>query len=92
MLTITNGFTYIAFLMLLAGGLLALEKYMKWKIFNIVPPLVWIYIFNMFFCTIGLYNSDECSAAYSALKNQELLPAVQGTQPLRFLPHCGRPS
>ncbi len=23
---------------------------------------------------------------------QELLPAVQGTQPLRFLPHCGRPS
>ena len=54
MLTITNGFTYIAFLMLLAGGLLALEKYMKWKIFNIVPPLVWIYIFNMFFCTIGL--------------------------------------
>ena len=22
----------------------------------------------------------------------KLLPAVQGTQPLRFLPHCGRPS
>ena len=26
MFTITNGFTYIAFLMFLAGGLLALEK------------------------------------------------------------------
>lgn len=76
MLTITNGFTYIAFLMLLAGGLLALEKYMKWKIFNIVPPLVWIYIFNMFFCTIGLYNSDECSAAYSALKNNILYAMI----------------
>jgi len=76
MLTITNGFTYIAFLMLLAGGLLALEKYMKWKIFNIVPPLVWIYIFNMFFCTIGLYNSDECSAAYSALNNNILYAMI----------------
>ena len=29
MFTITNSFTYIAFLMLLAGGLLALEKYEK---------------------------------------------------------------
>lgn len=76
MLTITNGFTYIAFLMLLAGGLLALEKYMKWKIFNIVPPLVWIYIFNMFFCTIGLYNSDGCSAAYGALKNNILYAMI----------------
>ena len=40
MFTITNSFTYIAFLMLLAGGLLALEKYAKWKVFNIIPPLV----------------------------------------------------
>ena len=34
MFPITNGFTYIAFLMFLAGGLLALEKYTKWKIFK----------------------------------------------------------
>lgn len=76
MFTITNGFTYIAFLMLLAGGLLALEKYAKWKVFNIVPPLVWIYIFNMFFCTIGLYNSDACSSAYGALKNNILYAMI----------------
>ena len=55
MFTITNGFTYIAFLMFLAGGLLALEKYTKWKVFNVVPPLVWIYVLNMIFCTMGLY-------------------------------------
>ena len=54
MFTITNGFTYIAFLMFLAGGLLALEKYTKWKVFNVVPPLVWIYVLNMIFCTMGL--------------------------------------
>ena len=76
MFTITNGFTYIAFLMLLAGGLLALEKYAKWKIFNIIPPLVWIYILGMVFCTMGVFNSDGCSAAYSALKNNILYAMI----------------
>ena len=52
MLTITNSFVYIAFLMFLAGGLLALEKYTKWRVFNVVPPLVWLYVLNMVFCTI----------------------------------------
>ena len=53
MFTITNGFTYIAFLMFLAGGLLALEKYTKWKVFNVVPALVLIYVLNMIFCTMA---------------------------------------
>ncbi|MCI5902127.1 MAG: DUF819 family protein [Blautia sp.] len=73
---ITNGFTYIAFLMCLAGVLLALEKYTNWKIFNWVPPLVWIYVLNMVFCTMGMYNSDGCSAAYSALKNNLLYAMI----------------
>ena len=73
---ITNGFTYIAFLMFLAGGLLALEKYAKWKIFSYVPPLVWIYVLNMLFCTMGLYASDECSAVYGALKNNLLYAMI----------------
>ena len=76
MFVINNGFTYIAFLMLLAGGLLALEKYSKWKIFNVIPPLVWIYILNMVFCTMGLFASDACSAAYGSLKNNILYAMI----------------
>lgn len=72
----TNGFMYIAFLMCLAGILLALEKYTKWKIFNVVPPLVWIYVLNMIFCTLGLYHSKEVSAAYKALKNNLLYAMI----------------
>lgn len=75
-MVITNGFTYIAFLMFLAGGLLALEKYTKWKIFNVIPPLVWLYVLNMVFCTMGLYASDGVSAAYSALKNNLLYAMI----------------
>lgn len=75
-MVITNGFMYIAFLMCLAGILLALEKYTKWKIFNVVPPLVWIYVLNMIFCTLGLYHSKEVSAAYKAPKNNLLYAMI----------------
>lgn len=75
-MVITNGFMYIAFLMCLAGILLALEKYTKWKIFNVVPPLVWIYVLNMIFYTLGLYHSKEVSAAYKALKNNLLYAMI----------------
>ncbi|WP_312103343.1 DUF819 family protein [Pygmaiobacter massiliensis] len=73
---ITNGFTYIAFLMFLAGALLAAEKYTRWKGFEYVPPLVWIYVLNMIFCTMGMYQSEACSAVYSALKNNLLYAMI----------------
>lgn len=75
-MVITNGFTYIAFLMFIAGGLLFLEKKTKWKVFNVVPPLVWIYVLNMIFCTVGLYSSEACSTAYGSLKNNILYAMI----------------
>lgn len=75
-MVITNGFLYIAFLMFLAGILLALEKYTKWKVFNVVPPLVWLYVLNMVFCTLGIYDSPECHAAYSSLRNNLLYAMI----------------
>ena len=84
MFVIENGFTYIAFLMFLCGGLLALQKYAKWKIFNIVPPLVWIYLIGMACCTAGMFNSEGVDAAYGALTPSESnMPAVQQAMPIR---------
>ena len=76
MFVIENGFTYIAFLMFLCGGLLALQKYAKWKIFDIVPPLVWIYLIGMICCTAGMFNSDGVGAAYGVLKNNLLYAMI----------------
>lgn len=79
---ISNGFTYIAFLMCLAGVLLFAEKYTKSailkKVFNYVPPLVWIYVLNMIFCTAGLFNFTDsgAQAAYSNLKNNLLYAMI----------------
>ena len=75
---ISNGFTYVAFLMCLAGLLLAAEKYTNWKVFKWVPPLVWIYVLNMIFCTVGLFdfNDSGAQAAYSNLKNNLLYAMI----------------
>ena len=73
---ITNGFTYIAFLMFVAGTLLFLQKNTKWKIFDIVPPLVWIYVLHMIFCTVGLYDLAETKAAYNGFKNNVLYAMI----------------
>jgi len=76
MFTINNGLTYLAVLLLIAGGLLVLQRETKWKIFDIVPPLVWIYVLNMILCTMGLFNSDAVSATYSAFKNNLLYAMI----------------
>ena len=69
MFTITNGFTYFAFLMLVAGGLAVLPKYTKWKLFEYVPPLVLIYVVNMIFCTIGMFDMTAGSPVKNAYSN-----------------------
>lgn len=73
---ITNGFTYIAFLMFVAGTLLFLQKTTKWKVFDLVPPLVWIYVLHMIFCTVGLYDMAETKPAYSSFKNNLLYAMI----------------
>ena len=73
---ITNGFTYIAFLMFVAGTLLFLQKNTKWKIFDLVPPLVWIYVLHMIICTFGVYETDAVKATYSAFKNNLLYAMI----------------
>ncbi len=76
MFTITNGLTYIAVLMFVAGGLLVLQRTTKWKIFDIVPPLVWIYVLHMVLCTLGVYETDAVKATYSAFKNNLLYAMI----------------
>ena len=76
MFTITSGLAYIAVLMFVAGGLLVLQRTTKWKIFDIVPPLVWIYVLHMILCTLGIYESDAVKATYSAFKNNLLYAMI----------------
>lgn len=69
---ITNGFAYIAFLIFFAAMIVEVRKLTDWKIFEFVPPIVMVYLFNMLFSTINLWDMDATSAAYSATKNNLL--------------------
>jgi uncharacterized membrane protein len=73
---INNGFTYIAFLIFFAAMLVAVKKATNWKIFNFVPPIVMVYLFNMIFCTINLWDMEATSVAYSATKNNLLYAMI----------------
>lgn len=73
---ITNGFTYIAFLIFFSAMLVAVKKATNWKIFNFIPPIVMVYLFNMVFCTFNLWDMEATSAAYSATKNNLLYAMI----------------
>ena len=66
---ITNGFTYVAFLIFFAGSLVLLEKKTHWKIFEYIPPVVMLYLGSMLLCTAGLWDMKATQPAYGALKN-----------------------
>ncbi len=69
---ITNGFTYIAFLIFFAAGLLWLERHTRWRFFQYVPPLILLYLGAMVLCSLGLWDLNATSEAYAALKNNIL--------------------
>lgn len=69
---ITNGFTYIAFLIFLAAALLWLQKYTRWKFFDYVPPLVLLYLGAMVLCSLHFWDPAATADTYGALKNNIL--------------------
>ena len=76
MFTINTGLTYIAVLLFIAGGLLILQRKTQWKVFDLVPPLVWIYVLNMILCTMGIFETDAVKSTYSGFKNNLLYAMI----------------
>ena len=69
---ITNGFTYVAVLLFMAGVLVTLEKTAKGPLktfFKYVPSVVLCYLIAMLLCTLQVWDLGETKAAYGALKN-----------------------
>ena len=73
---ITNGFTYLAFLIFFAGFMVMLEKKTQAKIFKVLPPVVMIYLITMLMCTVQLWDLKATKPAYGALKNNLLYAMI----------------
>ena len=70
---IKDSFTYIAVLIFAAAVLVYLPRLIKGnaarKFFSFAPPVVLIYLGLMALCTLGSWDLQATSAAYSSLKN-----------------------
>ena len=73
---ITNGFTYIAVLAFIAGGLIWAQHTTKAKFFDYVPPVVLLYLIGMICCTFSVWNTAETKAAYNAVRNPILYAMI----------------
>ena len=73
---ITNGFTYFATLVLIAGILVGAQKLTKWKFFEYAPPVVLLYLVGMLGCTFKLWDTAATKEAYNALRNPILYAMI----------------
>lgn len=73
---ITTGFYYIAAVVAIPAVVCMLEAKTTWKIWKWLPAFVFVYMLNMLFCTINLWDLEATSAAYSAVKNNLLYAMI----------------
>ena len=73
---ITNGFTYIAVLAFIAGGLIWLQHSTKAKFFDYVPPVVLLYLIGMVCCTFSVWDTAATKDAYNAVRNPILYAMI----------------
>ena len=73
---IQNGFSYLALLVFLAGGLKILEERVKGKWFEYVPAVVCLYLLTMLLGSSGLWEMNEEIRQLSAALQTNLMPAM----------------
>ncbi|WP_176014823.1 DUF819 domain-containing protein [Victivallis sp. Marseille-Q1083] len=73
---IQNGFSYLALLVFLAGGLKILEERVKGKWFEYVPAVVCLYLLTMLLGSSGLWEMNEEIRQLSAALQANLMPAM----------------
>ena len=73
---ITQGFSYLAVLFAICGGLAVLESREKYRIFKIIPGIVILYFVVMLLSTFELWTkTDSINATYKTVKGN-LLPSM----------------
>ena len=73
---ITTGFYYIAAVVAIPAVVCMLEAKTNWKVWKWLPAFVFVYMLNMLFCTINLWDLEATTAAYGAVKNNLLYAMI----------------
>ena len=86
---ITNGFSFIAFIVCLAAGTFFVEERTKSKFFEYVPPLVIIYFAAMLFSTFGLWSlSIDGEATGAGIARSSIRSAILPSMIFLMLLKC----
>lgn len=73
---ITTVWPYLAVILISAGLFPTIEKRYGWRVFNVLPPIVWTYLLVTALAVAGLWQgSEEIQTVQRALTRQ-LLPAL----------------
>ncbi len=65
---ITTFWPYLAVMLLAAGVFPVLERAFAWRVFGVLPPIVWTYLFVTALAVAGLWTAnDEIGAAQKAV-------------------------
>ncbi len=73
---ITDPFTYLFALAIIATLLSVLEQKTKWKFFKFIPAVVLIYAATMIFASLGVWELNEAINDIYKLTKTNLLPAM----------------
>src|SRR5262245_19635383 len=67
---------YLAVMLLAAGLFPSLEKRFRWRIFTVLPPIVWTYLFVTALAVAGVWSSTTEIQSVQRAVTAYLLPAL----------------
>ncbi len=73
---ITDGFVYLSFLICLIAIVFFLVNQLKWKIFDILSPMLLIYLGSAILGSLGLFGKTESVATYQNIISVNFLPLM----------------
>lgn len=73
---IQTGFGYLSFLVVYVGAIFYISNRTKWKVFNILPPMVWIYLGSALLASFGLFARNDSVKLYQNMLTVNFLPLM----------------
>ncbi len=71
---IKDGFSYVCFLVVYIGFIFYFTDRYKWKIFDIIPPIIWIYLGTAIMATFGFFDANESVGAAQDIIGDKTMP------------------
>lgn len=73
---ITTVWPYLAIMLLAAGLFPSLERGYGWRVFSVLPPIVWTYLLVTALAVAGLWQATEEIKSVQGAVTRQLLPAL----------------